>query len=159
MKAAVEALMAQHKAPKALKTEMATILDNFVASKAESKKLPKVIVVDGVEYTWCTRHELYEKSTNIVNGRDCIAANKHWTALGKEVKRLNDELLKAATAGEDVQEIAQELKAAKETRSSRYNLEESEKYVDAETTEYDFESQTFDAIPEGAEIVEKSEEA
>lgn len=156
MKNTAMGILGEHKAPKALTAALTELFEQYASnSKMDTVKRPKHIKVDGVDYTWCNRHEVYELSTNHKNPRDCVVANKHWSYLGKAVTKLNDELFAAAMAGEDTKELALQLKEAKELRAGRYNLEANElQYADIEG--YTYGATTYAEVPEDAEIIEEA---
>lgn len=126
MKNAALELMEAHGANKKLSAALTALFDEYAkTSKKETVKRETEITVDGNEYRWCNRHEVYEPITNFSGKKpDCKLATLVWSEHGKKVKQLNDKLMDMAMNGEDVQEIAAELKAAKEIRSGRYNFED-----------------------------------
>ena len=121
-------LAAGYKVPKEFIEKMNKTLDEFNSrANRDAEKREKFITVDGKDYQWCLRHQVYEPVTNFKpNSKysDCKLAMKSWAAKGKVVAKLQKELLEKAAAGEDVQEVAQNLKEAKELRAGRYNQED-----------------------------------
>ena len=149
-------ILDNNKASKALKAALTDLFEQYASTaKGETVKRPQHIEIDGVHYRWCNRHTVYEVATNFKkNPRDCMVAYKHWTNLGGEVKQLTDKLMSKALEGEDTQEIAVELKEAKEIRGGRYSREANIlQYADIE--DYDYDSPTYAEIPENAKILEQ----
>jgi len=151
MKSAATELLNTHKANKALKAALTELFEQYASTnKGDTVKRVQHIEVDGVHYRWCNRHLVYEVATNFKkNPRDCMVAYKHWSELGKQVKTLNDTLMAKALEGEDVQELAAELKELKEIRGGRYSLEGTRlQYNDIE--DYNYDMPVYAEIPEGA---------
>jgi hypothetical protein len=133
-------LLTAHKANKKLSEALTALFDEYAkTSKKETVQRETEITVDGNEYRWCNRHEVYEPITNFNDKKpDCKLAHLKWAEMGKEVKRLNDKLMAMALEGEDVQEIASEFKLAKELRAGRYNFEDDAlQYPEIEDFIYD----------------------
>lgn len=128
MTAAVESVLAQHKAKPALTEAMMELLEEYASSnKGATNKITQDVTIDGVEYRWCNRHEIYEPIVNFANNKKttvcCKLGAKHWAELGKEIKALNDDLMAKALEGEDVSQLAKELNEKKEIRGGRYSWE------------------------------------
>ena len=137
------ALLAEHKAPKALKEKITELLEEFAkTANKDTVKREVDIVVDGNEYRWCNRHEVYEPITNFKDTKKttvaCKLASHHWFQLGKEIKTLNDELMAKAIEGKDVSELATKLNEMKEIRGGRYDFEaNATQYPDIQDYIYD----------------------
>lgn len=122
------ALLTEHKANKGLTTAITELLEEFAkTANKDTVKRDVDIVVDGNEYRWCNRHEVYEPITNFKDTKKttvaCILASTAWFNLGKEIKTLTDELMDRATKGENVAELATTLNEHKEVRGGRYDFE------------------------------------
>ena len=76
----------------------ADILEQVMAATASvrgvSTARPILKEIDGVEYKWCNRHNLYEPLTSFLmksNGKEynpeCAAATLKWKAYGKEINK------------------------------------------------------------------------
>jgi len=143
IKNAVLSALTDHKAKAAL-TEQITELLELYASKATkgAEKRDKVIDVEGVEYVWCNRHEVYEVSTNFkTNKADCcLLAHKVWVNYGTQIKTAQD-ALDAVIAAEDYEAIKPAnivLQDLKELRGGRYNFEDNKlQFAELENFDYD----------------------
>jgi len=143
MKNEALSLIAKHKASAKLTAALTELFEEFVqTANRDTVKREQDIVVDGNEYRWCNRHEVYEPITNFKDTKKttvaCKLAAHHWFQLGKEIKTLNDSLMAKAMEGEDVQEEAVKLKELKEIRGGRYSFEANAlQYPDMEDYIYD----------------------
>ncbi len=145
MSKAANALLVEHKANKALTAALTELFEQYSATvKSDTIQREKHIKVDGKDYTWCNRHEIYEPSTNFKDDKKstvaCKLASTHWFYLGKEIKALEDKLMRDAMAGENVSEIAKQIVEMKEIRGGRYDFEANKlQHPDIEDYIYDEE--------------------
>lgn len=134
-------LAAEFKAKPQFVEALTELLEQYASNaKLDTVKREKNIVVDGREYTWCNRHEVYEPSTNFKNDKAdcCVLADKAWKQLSKEVRQLEESLTAKAIEGADVQGLALQLKELRELRGGRYNFEGNAlQYPDIEGYIYD----------------------
>jgi len=141
MKNEALALLTEHKANKKFTESMTALLEAYTASaKKDTFIREKLITMNGVELQWCNRHEVYEVTRNFKNDKspECKLAAKHWGELGKQVKALNDKLMAKALEGEDIQEIAVELKELREIRAGRFDMAGNVlQYADVAGYDYD----------------------
>ena len=140
--AGIELLLA-HKANAKLTSAITELLEEFAkTSNKDTVKREVDIEVNGINYRWCNRHEVYEPATNFKDMKPttvaCKLAATFWFNLGKEIKTMNDELMDKAIKGEDVSELAVKLNEAKEFRGGRYNFEANAlQFPDIENFIYD----------------------
>jgi len=124
MNTAAQALLVEHKASKKLSEAVIALLQEYAESSNKSvDKRERDITIDGVEYHWCNRHEIYEVATNFKKPHDCTLSVVHWNFLGKAVAELTAKLMKDAEDGKDVSTTAKSLREAKELRAGRYDVE------------------------------------
>jgi len=134
-------LLNEHKANKKLVEAITTLMASYTASKSNKVIREKMITIDDEQFVWCNRHEVYEPIINFSKGEKsdcCILAHTVWNDLGKQVTKLSDDLTTKAIEGEDVQEIAAELKSKKELRGGKYNfIDDKVKFPEIENYIYD----------------------
>ena len=145
MKNEVLAALSSHKANKGLTTAITELLEQY-ASKASkgAEKRAKLITVDGVDYIWCNRHEMYEVSNNFKTEKSdcCKLGHVVWVYYGRLVKEAQEEL-DILLAADDMDVVAikaanNELKSIKELRGGRYNFDENElQFPEVEMYNYD----------------------
>ena len=132
MKNEVLAALTEFKANKGLTKAVVELLEEY-ASKATkgAEKRDKIITIDGDEFVWCNRHEVYEPSYNFKNNKAdcCRLGHLVWAAYGKHIKEAQDHLDALLEADNyDVVEIkasSHNVKELKELRGGRYNFEDN----------------------------------
>lgn len=141
LKNAVFAELETNKANAKLTAAITAIMEEYtLRANGDTVKREKTIEKDGNMYVWCNRHEVYEPQTNFKRAKtpsgfadECTLALLVHRELSKEIKTLNDSLMAKAIEGEDIQEIAVELKEKKEIRAGRYSWEANDlQYPDIE---------------------------
>jgi len=139
-------LLVTHKASKKLSDAVTELLEQFVkTSRKDTVKRDKVITIDNIEYAYCNRHEVYEVITNFKKEKndrisdECLLAITVHRDLTKQLKVLNDELMTKAINGEDVSELAKDIKNLKEIRGGRYDYEANSLQF-AEVKDYNYDS-------------------
>jgi len=128
-------LMAEHKASKKLSTAVLALLEEYSkTSKKDTVQREKNITLDGTEYRWCNRHEVYEPTTNFKQKDACKLAVKAWAAFGARLKKLQASLevehdMEILTDQEKLDVLSsddllkKEIKELKEVRGGRYDFE------------------------------------
>jgi len=144
-------LMTEHKASKKLSTAVLALLEEYSkTSKKDTTIREKNIVVDGIDYRWCNRHEVYEPTTNFKQKDACKLAVKAWAAFGARLKKLQTslevELELESPSIDDIKSLGKEIKELKETRGGRYDFEGSQlQFPDISGYNYDSASFLSDA--------------
>jgi len=122
-------LLVAHKANKQLTAAISALMEEY-SSKKSADKIEKFLTIDGQNYVWCNRHEIYEIETNFKNnGTDkstvaCELAAAYWLQLSKDVRE-HEKLLSEALDAEDyavAKELNAKLKDLKATRSGKYDF-------------------------------------
>ena len=145
MKNEVLAALTEHKANKKLTEALIELLEEY-ASKASkgSDKREKVITIDGSEYVWCNRHEIYEPSYNFksLKADCCKLGHVVWANYGKQIKEAQEHL-DALLAAEEfdidgIRETNDTLTTLKEVRGGRYNFADNAlQFAEVESYNYD----------------------
>jgi hypothetical protein len=134
------------KASKKLQEALAELLEQYAErANRDTIKRDKFITVDGEEYAWCIRHEVYEPITNFKDTIKsdkrvvaCKLAYKHFDEIGKVITKLNKQMLADAVDGKNVTKLAKQIEHSKEIRAGRYNWADNAKqYPDIEGYIYD----------------------
>lgn len=158
MKLAALEIMKANKANKALTAELTELFEEFAkTSNNDTVKRPKIIEVDGVEYAWCNRHEVYEPATNFKRNNkqkdgtmgyatECNLAAAAWRDLSKLLNEAKEHL-QVAIDDENYQVLPELNKKVKELtaqRGGRYSYEANAlKYPDCEGYIYNEDGKTF----------------
>ena len=145
----VLAALTEHKANKKLTEALVELLEEY-ASKATkgSEKRDKVITIDGDEFVWCNRHEIYEPSYNFkTNKSDCCKlGHMVWANYGKQIKEAQEHLDALLTSEEfDIDGIRatnDKLVELKELRGGRYNFDDNALQF-AEVESYNYSKDIF----------------
>ena len=146
MNAKATELLSAHKANKALTKAMTALFDEYMkTAKGTAEKREKLITVDGNEYQWCNRHEVYEPLVNFAEGKkgngSCKLAAVAWNNLSRQVREIEGKLSKALD-DEDFEAAAavnKELKSLKDIRAGRYDFDANAlQFPDIEDYDYDY---------------------
>ena len=124
-------ILLSHKASKKLSAAVLELLETYSkTAKLDSKKRDKNIIINGTDYRWCNRHELYEPTSNFKQADACKLAVKVWSAHGAEIKkfqaRLDSELDMEDLDIVEIKTLNTQLKERKEIRGGRYDFEGSQ---------------------------------
>ena len=137
------AILDNHKVAKGLKDELISLLDEYV-NAGKAPKREKNITVKEKDYRWCNRHELYEPVDNFNQKDSCKLAVKVWSELGKDIKKLEDNLnqLIEDEKYDLLKDAKKSIDELKKIRGGKYNwVDDSTKYPDIE--DYDYKSDDF----------------
>jgi len=140
-------ILAYNKASKKLSAAVLELLETYSkTSKVDSIIRDKNITVDGTEYRWCNRHEIYEPTTNFKQKDSCKLAVKVWSDYGSRIKkvqvRLDVELDMDDLDVVEIKSLNVELKTLKENRGGRYEFEGNQTQF-PEIPEYNYDTTSF----------------
>jgi len=128
-------ILLSHKANKKLSAAVLELLESYSkTAKLDSKKRDKNITIDGTDYRWCNRHEVYEPTTNFKQKDACKLAVKVWAAYGTEINKIKAKLdaerdiggltdAELATMLREDDVLKKEIRERKEIRGGRYDFE------------------------------------
>jgi protein-arginine kinase activator protein McsA len=147
--AQINETLVANKANKTLTAAIQAVLDEYKPSKAAKRE--KVIEIDGTEYVWCTRHEVYEIAENFTKDskgyhNGCKLTDykvAHYTKIINELQKALTEALDNEDF-ESASKINKDLKELKLIRGSKYNLENDIKEF-PEVQGYNYEAEVKQA--------------
>ena len=139
-------ILDENKASKKLSAAVLALLEEYSkTSNRDTKQRDKNIEVDGIEYRWCNRHEIYEPTTNFKQKDACKLAVKLWSHYGSEIKKLQTRIDVELDMDEldtnEIKSLNTQIKAMKENRGGRYDFEANQlQFPDVAEYNYDISS-------------------
>ena len=144
-------ILSDHKANKKLSIAVLALLEEFSKkSKLDTTIRNKNITLDGNDYRWCNRHEVYEPVSNFKEKDSCKLAVSSYRFQTKNIKTLSAAKDKMIEEGEmeNVQAKHTEIKLLMETRGARYDFE-ANKLQFPEIADYIYDQDKFLTDEEG----------
>ena len=140
-------LLSDNNATKKLTTAVLELLETYgKTSNRDTKQRDKNITLDGVDYRWCNRHEIYEPTTNFKQKDSCRLAVKLWSHYGTELKKLTNRLDVEIDMDEldtvVIKGLNEDIKTLKENRGGRYDFESNQLQF-PDVTEYNYDNSMF----------------
>lgn len=139
-------LISNHKLNKAFKSDMDSLLNEYLSSKSSKDEIQQIIEKDGVEYAWCNKHLKYEIASNFKKGQKgrkyhtlCNAAEAQFFEFSKEIKELDNELLSGEIDGDRALEILSNKKELIEIRKGSYDYGE----IPLGLANYDYDAESI----------------
>jgi hypothetical protein len=141
----------EYKADKALQEAITKILNDYKSSSSSNKKdeIAQLIEIDGVNYAWCNKHNLYEVADNFAKNKkrangyhvNCKLSDARWHDISKQIKTANDNLHKAIAEKKwsEVEKFDKEISELKIKRNAIYNIEDDKKAF-KEIDSYNYEA-------------------
>ena len=136
LKESILSTLTDNNASKKLSAAVIELLEQYTATKSATPKREKVITVDGAEFAYCTKHNVYEPVTNFGMESDrkggkryndgCRLANLVWKNHTKEINQGKKELSNALDAEdyESAAKLNKEIKSLELQRGGRYAYEQ-----------------------------------